>query len=313
LRVPGWAKGNATLTVNGKEFKPAMSKGYAIVDRKWKQGDIVAITVPLELRLEATPGDDSTVAILRGPMVMAGDLGPTSQKWDSPDPAMVGQNLLGGFKPTANVERASYETHGVIRPADLSFVPFYSQYERRSAVYFKRFTDEQWKQEEAAFLAEQEHLKDIAARSVDVMHLGEMQPERDHNLISQTSYPVVYRGRQGRDARSGGYFQFTMKTKPGPLVLMATYWGDERGNTFDILVDDVMLATQQLKSNKPGKFFEVEYPVPEALTKGKTSIRVKFVPHARSTAGPVFGVTLFTQKPLNGPPKGQATTTSSSL
>jgi hypothetical protein len=244
---------------------------------------------------------------------MAADLGPAADKWDHPDPAMVGENLLGGFKATPNVERVSYTTQGVIRPADLTFVPFYSQYERRSAVYFKRFSEDQWKVEQAAFLAEQQHLKDIAARSVDVMHLGEMQPERDHNLVSQTSYPVVYRGRQGRDARTGGYFEFTMKTKPGPLVLMATYWGDERGNTFDILVDNAQLATQELKSNKPGKFFEVEYPIPEALTKGKASIRVKFVPHNRSTAGPVFGVTLFTQKPLNGPPDGQATTTSSSL
>jgi hypothetical protein len=312
LRAPGWAKGNASVTVNGRHVTPTMSKGYAIVERKWKQGDVVAITLPLDLRLEATPADESTIAIMRGPMVMAADLGPTSEKWDSPDPAMVGHNLLGGFKPTANVERVSYETHGVVRPADLTFVPFYSQYERRSAVYFKRFSDDQWKAEQVAFLAEQEHLKDVAARSVDVMHLGEMQPERDHNFVSQTSYPVVYRGRQGRDARAGGYFEFTMKTKPGPLVLMATYWGDERGNTFDILVDDVLLATQQLKNNKPGKFFEVEYPIPEALTKGKDSIRVKFVPHGRSTAGPVFGVTLFTQKTLNGPADGQATRTSSS-
>lgn len=312
LRVPGWAKGNATVAVNGKNVTPTMSKGYALIDRKWKQGDTVTITLPLELRLEATPGDESTVAVLRGPMVMAADLGPTSQKWDSPDPAMVGEDLLGSFKPAAQTERVSYETRGVIRPADLTFVPFYSQYERRSAVYFKRFSEDQWKVEQATFLAEQEHLKDIAARSVDVMHLGEMQPERDHNLVSRTSYPVVYRGRQGRDARAGGYFEFTMKTKPGPLVLMATYWGDERGNTFDILVDDVMLASQQLKNNKPGKFFEVEYPVPEALTRGKASIRVKFVPHGQSTAGPVFGVTLFTQKPLNGPAGGQATTTSMS-
>jgi len=78
---------------------------------------------------------------------------------------------------------------------------------------------------------------------------------------------------------------------------MATYWGDERGQDFDILVDNVLLASQQLKNDKPGKFFDVEYPLPEPLTKGKATVRVRFVPHNRSTAGPVFGVTLFTQKP----------------
>lgn len=297
LRVPAWANGNATVTVNGKPFPPAMKNGYAVVDRRWKEGDVVAIALPLELRIEPTPGDANTIAILRGPMVMAADLAPASQNWDNPDPAMVGEDLLGGFKASTRTERVSYETHGVVRPADLTFVPFYSQYQRRSAVYFKRYTEERWKLEEAAFLADQAHQRDIASRSVDVMHLGEMQPERDHNLASEISYPVTYRGRKGRDARSGGYFEFTMQTRPGPLALLATYWGEERGQNFDILVDNVLLASQQLKNDKPGKFFDVEYPVPEALTKDKSSIRVRFVPHNHSTAGPVFGVRLFTQKP----------------
>jgi DUF1680 family protein len=297
LRIPGWVKGEAEVTVNGKVFAPGVTRGYAVVDRRWKEGDVVTITFPLDLRIEPTPGDPNTIAVLRGPMVMAADLAPASQDWPYPDPAMVGEDLLKGFKPTGNVDRVSYETKGVLRPADLTFVPFYSQYERRSAVYFKRFSEDQWKVEEADFIAMQAHQRDVAARSVDVMHLGEMQPERDHNLVSEISYPVTYRGRNGRDARSGGYFEFTMQTRPGQLVLMATYWGDERGQNFDILVDNVLLATQQLKNDKPGKFFDVEYPVPEALTKGKSKVRVRFVPHEHSAAGPVFDVRLFSQKP----------------
>jgi DUF1680 family protein len=301
LRIPGWAKGKAEVTVNGKPFEPSLSRGYAVVQRQWNQADVVAITLPLDLRIESTPGDADTVAVLRGPMVMAADLSPASQEWNNPDPALVGEDVLGGFKSSANLERISYATTGVVRPTNLTFVPFYSQYERRSAVYFKRFTENQWKVEEADYLAEQAHQRDVAARSVDVMHLGEMQPERDHNLISENSYPETYRGRNGRDARSGGYFEFTMQTRPGHLVLMATYWGDERGQDFDLLVDSVLLASQRLKSDKPGKFFDVEYPVPEVLTKGKAKIRVRFVPRNNSTAGPVFGVRLFTQKPLVDP------------
>lgn len=175
-------------------------------------------------------------------------------------------------------------------------MPFYSQYERRSAVYFKRFTEDAWKTEEAAFLADQARAKDISARSVDIMHLGEMQPERDHNLTSELSYPVAYRNRNGRDARSGGFFEFDMKLRPGPLILQATYWGDERKRDFDILVDNVKVASQHLEADRPGKFFDVEYPLPETLTKGKTKVRVRFVPRERSTAGPVFGVQLFAAK-----------------
>jgi DUF1680 family protein len=295
LRVPGWAAGRAVVTVNGDAVTPLFERGYAIVDRRWAKGDRIAITLPLDLRTEAAPGDASTVAILRGPMVMAADLGPTAQTWEGADPALVGADLLAGFTATA-ADRGLYATRGIVRPGDLNFVPFYRQYDRRSAVYFRHFSDEAWEVEKASFAKEQARLKDIAARSVDVMFLGEMQPERDHQLTSDISYPVTYRGRQGRDARSGGFIEFTMKTKPGPLILQASYWGGERARDFDILVDNVRVATQHLDNDRPGKFFDVEYPLAPALTAGKTSIKVRIVPHDRSSAGPVFGVRLYTAK-----------------
>lgn len=301
LRVPSWAGKGAKVSVNGKPVAPRLEGGYALVERAWKAGDVVAISLPLDLRLESAPGDESTVAVLRGPMVLAADLGPVATPWQGVDPAMVGENLLSRFQPVA-VEKAAYLAKGIMRPTDLTFVPFYSQYERRSAVYFRRFTEDAWKTEEAAFLAEQARLRDISARSVDVMHLGEMQPERDHNLTSEISYPVAYRNRNGRDARSGGFFEFDMKVRPGPLILQATYWGEERKRQFDILVDGVKIATQQLQADHPGKFFDVEYPVPEALTQGKTKVRVRFTPPERNTAGPVFGVRLFTAQPASAKP-----------
>jgi hypothetical protein len=114
-------------------------------------------------------------------MVLAADLGASNQSWNAADPAMVGENLLEAFS-AENAGKATYATRGVLRPADLRFVPFFSQYERRSAVYFKRFSESGWATEQAAFVAEQARTRDIAARSVDVMYLGEMQPERDHAL-----------------------------------------------------------------------------------------------------------------------------------
>jgi hypothetical protein len=116
-----------------------------------------------------------------------------------------------------------------------------------------------------------------------------MQPERDHKLVSEISYPVSYRGLNGRDARMGGFFEFDMKVKPG-VVLQATYWGDERKREFEIQIDGQTFARQQLDQDQPGRFFDVTYPIPEALIAGKSSVRVRFLPVARNTAGPVFGV-----------------------
>ncbi len=159
-------------------------------------------------------------------------------------------------------------------------------------MYFKRFSDQGWQTEQASFIAAQQKQRELAARSVDVAHLGEMQPERDHKLTSEISYPVSYRGFNGRDARSGGFFEFDMKVQPG-VSLQATYWGDERKREFEIQLDGQTLARQTLDLDQPGKFFDVAYPIPDDMIRGKTTVRVRFVPLPRNTAGPVFGVRIF--------------------
>lgn len=295
LRIPGWAKQHEIL-VNGKPTQAKLEKGYAVLRRSWRKGDVVTLKLPLELRFETTPGDDKVAALLRGPMVMAADLGPADQPFHGLTPALVGADILTSFK-LLDRQQAVYRSYGSGRPDDMRFQPFYAQYERRSATYFNYYSDAEWVVAEAAFRAEQARLKDIAARSVDVMHLGEMQPERDHDLQSDISYPVVYRGKNGRDARTGGYFSFKLKVRPGPMILQASYWGDERNRDFRIRVDGVELAHVLLNGVKPGEFIDQDYPIPQALTAGKDSIVVRFDPEPGHTAGPAFGVRLYSAAP----------------
>lgn len=295
LRIPAWAGEKWQVSINGEPANISQDRGYAYLRRRWKAGDKVTLTLPMDLRFESTPGNDQVVAVLRGPMVLAADLGSSEEEYNGTAPALVGNDLLGSFTAT-QLNKATFQSDGIGRPADMKFSPFYANHHRRSAVYFQRFTDAQWAQAEQAYAAEQARLKDLAERSVDVMHLGEMQPERDHNLESEISYPVVYRGKAGRDARTMGFFSFDMKVAPGPLKLQATYWGEERQRLFYILVDGERIAAQTLNFDKPGEFFDVVYDIPQSLTKDKTSVNVKFEPEPGNTAGPVFGVLLFKPK-----------------
>ena len=64
-----------------------------------------------------------------------------------------------------------------------------------------------------------------------------------------------------------------------------------------MLVDSVKVATQHLNNDAPGRFFDVAYPLPEALTRGKAKVRIRIVPHDGSTAGPVFGLRIYTARP----------------
>jgi DUF1680 family protein len=301
LRIPAWCA-RPELTLNGRTATGTGQPrgGYLRTRRAWKTGDVLELRLPASLRAESTVDDPRTLALLYGPLVLAADLGPAAEHWQGLAPVLVGSDIVSAVVPTGSAQ-ASFRTAGIARPADLVLSPYAFQHERNTAVYFRHFTESEWLVEQQRYRAEQERLAELQARSADIMHLGEMQAERDHALEAKLSYPVIYRGQNGRDARAGGYFEFTLKTRPGPLVLQATYWGEERNRRFRILVDGALLATEQLDANKPGEFFDQDYTIPPNLTDGKTTVRVRFEPEERVSAGPVFGVRLFSAASTTGP------------
>jgi len=108
LRIPGWVenrvvpsdlysfispeKDSVSVTVNGQPVRYKTEKGYAIIDREWKSGDVVNFSLPMSIRrVEANTkvADDlGKVAIERGPIVycLEGvDNGPQLMKLSLPD------------------------------------------------------------------------------------------------------------------------------------------------------------------------------------------------------------------------------------
>ena len=152
LRIPAWSDG-PSIAVNGKSEPIVKENGYVVLRRKWKTGDTVSLTLTMKPRIEPTPDDPNMIALLNGPLVLAADLGPSDKPFTGAAPALVGSDLLAALSP--KTEPASYVTMGTGRPDDLSIAPFYSQWERRTAVYFPRYTDAEWTQHLAAVAAEE--------------------------------------------------------------------------------------------------------------------------------------------------------------
>jgi hypothetical protein len=89
VRIPGWAQGQVVpgdlyvfedktpaafiINVNGKPATYKMDKGYAVIDREWKKGDVVELNIPMEVkRVKSRPElkqDEERVALQRGPIV----------------------------------------------------------------------------------------------------------------------------------------------------------------------------------------------------------------------------------------------------
>jgi DUF1680 family protein len=72
LRVPAWAGKQTRVTVNGTDAGVALEPGtWAQVERTWKDGDRVELTLDMPLRLVAIDAQHlDTVALVRGPVAL---------------------------------------------------------------------------------------------------------------------------------------------------------------------------------------------------------------------------------------------------
>ena len=68
LRIPEWCN-NATVKINDKLIDIEQNKGIVVIDRKWKQNDVLELTLPMELRFSRW--HERSLGIERGPLVYA--------------------------------------------------------------------------------------------------------------------------------------------------------------------------------------------------------------------------------------------------
>ncbi len=286
LRIPAWTEGRFALKVNGRKAPGTVQDGYLLLERRWKAGDVVELDLATPLRLENAAGDADTVVVMRGPLALAADLGPVSDPWDAPDPALVADaSPLAGFSALPEPGRFLAST---TRPQALEFAPFYAQHNRRSALYFKRMDAAQWAaeaQRREQAIAERAQLQ---ADAVDTIQFGNEASEKAHALTSDTSFAAAYRRQECRDVRGKGFVEFVMQGSPQPLALRLRFWGSDKGR-FNILVNGTLAVEVEVERGQVLDFVDRDYTLPHALTREGKPLRIRFEPQHGDTAGPLFG------------------------
>lgn len=288
LRIPGWC-GAPSLRINGRVSPATARNGY--IDLTLRAGDRVVLTLPMSVRTEAMPDDPNLIAFVNGPLVLAADLGPADEPWDGFDPVVVGEARLAS---AGGPQQFGLGEQG--RPRDLALRPYLEQHRNRTAVYFRRLTPDQWAEAEPSLVAEAKARADIRDRTVDIIRFGEQQPEVDHALTAspgtQDSGNLTVRSR----VLNKGFIAFQMATAPGPLSLQVTYDGSARNKRFAILVEGQEIASETLSGERTSTLNVKTYAVPEALTRGRDKIAVRFEMAANQWAA-VFEARVFRAAP----------------
>ena len=156
LRIPGWVRGAVlpsdlyryadgqelgyTVTVNGEPVAGELQKGYLLIDRKWKKGDVVEVHFDMKPRVVKANGkveaDRGRVAVERGPLVYCAEWPdndfnvhnillnqhPAFQVEERPD------LLYGIHEITTDAQALSYDAAGklAVRDVKLTLIPYYA-------------------------------------------------------------------------------------------------------------------------------------------------------------------------------------------
>ncbi|RYX82668.1 hypothetical protein EON83_18390 [bacterium] len=297
LRRPSWAGQGFSVAINGEPLEDLPAPGsYVELERTWESGDTISLILPKALSTEAVPDNPNRVALMWGPLVLAGDMGPEDREavtpvfiTDGASPAQWLQAVEG--KPN------EFRSVGVGRDIVLlgqekqvDFVPFYRLHNRTYTAYWDLYSSQEWQEKATEIAAAQEKQRKLEAATVAFAQPGEMQPERDYNQQGEATEPARVLGRPGR--RGTNWFSFDLPVDPThPAALVVTYNSEEwRPRTFDILVDGLKVAEQRVERHLPSHFYDVEYPLPAEAVENKTKITVRFQATNGNEIAAAFGL-----------------------
>ena len=267
--------------------------------RTWHNDDTVALVLPKQLHEEPLPDNPRRIALMWGPLVLAGDLGPGGGEHgygrrgnpseNMPVFVAADQPLADWLKPVPG-QPGVFRTDGVGQPTNVTFKPFYQLPERTYGIYWDLFTPAEWTKKSADIAAERERQHQLQLATVAFVQPGQMQSERDFNEQGEDSSPDRVMGRPGRRGRN--WFSFDLPVDASdPTSVVVTYYSDEwRKRTFDILVDGQRVGQQVIEKKGEPHFFDVEYPIPASLTSGKQKVTVRFQASNGNEIGAVFGI-----------------------
>jgi uncharacterized protein len=301
LRRPAWAGDGFAVKVNGKSVTALPAPGsYVELKRTWKTGDTVSLVLPKKLHLEPLADNDHRAALMWGPLVLAGDLGPErrGEKTESPALVTADKPVTEWLQPVAD-NLGVFRTAGLGRTIDdqaseVQFVPFYRLHRRTYSVYWDLYSNETWAKTIEELKAERAKQEKLEAATIAFVTPADAEKEKSFGLKSEQSAPDREVGRAGR--RSRQWFSYELPVDAAkPMALVVTLNPQERAKrTFEVLVDGQRVGDGVIERYPPGSptshFYDIDYRIPAELVKDKQKVTVRFQATGGNETATVYGV-----------------------
>jgi len=316
IRKPAWCSA-AEFKLNGQPLELNITEhGYYRIARDVADGDTVDIRLPMTLRTESMPDNPDRIAFFYGPVLLAAVL-EDGHEWPingghqmrfmrqvrakvDEIPMLVGSadDLTRALVPVEETPLTFVAAgvgqvvqHDGMKAVDVLFRPAFTLGAEIYSAYLDIYTPSQWQDHAQVIQARMRQQRDIEARTLGAIRIGEQQSEADANLEGERTQLGDAGLMRWRDARDGGWFAYDVPVDPeASCELVVTHLPFKNENhLLDLVVEDRVIATPSFHEEEPGKAFDENYPIPRDLTRGRTVIRVAFKARPGHATGGVCG------------------------
>ena len=156
LRHPHWSGTDFAVSLNGERMADTGKSGsYTVMDRTWKNGDRMEISMPFHLRTESFRDNSRRLAFFNGPLVLCAAVDPKK-----PFPIAVAEKdklaealqAVPGKPSTFRGSAEVFRIPGEKKQSGVVLEPFYKMHEHRDyQVYWDLFTAAQWEAKEEEY------------------------------------------------------------------------------------------------------------------------------------------------------------------
>ena len=318
IRYPQWvAAGRLRIQVNHQAIKVNGAPGeYISIERAWRAGDQVDITLPMTTRLEQMPDQSNYYALLHGPIVLAAKTTPFAGEQLNflADASRMGHIAQGPVCPLESAPMLVSDTKAFMdrfRPVKgkpltftvrgtvhggagdaTEFIPFFRLHDARYMVYWPYSTPANLARLRLETGSAEADRLALGARTIDQVAPGEQQPESDHFFKGEGADAGISNGKHWRHA--SGWFSYELRDKKGEArLLRLTFARADAGRQFDVLVNGELLQSVALEGDAASAFYTQDVALPAALVSGANGkLLFTLRAHAGSIAGALYGLRL---------------------